>query len=235
MAKETGTFSSLIDEVVRITSRRDRLEDIQSYANSSIRECNVIQVFERDFVEDRIVSNSDDGYVWEHPKNFRVMRTVEYALRYFPPFLPPGKIQKENESYYYKGPTYFVFAGVKNGEEIKIAYYVYQPRLIYYQEPRPAIYLIPEPGDSHPSQEPYWQYWNGSAYVDTLGTSEQDEAARKLVTNWLIFDWYDLTREGAEAKTWKNTDDARSKTAFSLYKSLQSSLQQAEPYVTMEL
>ena len=74
-----------------------------------------------------------------------------------------------------------------------------------------------------------WQYLDANGdYIDTLGTTLLDEAARALVTNWLIFDWFDLVLEGTLAKIFKINADQRAVSTFALFKSFEKDLLKGE-------
>lgn len=235
MSTEKHTFSSAVDEVISRSGRKDRLPDIVAYINQSIRECSTLEYFDSDMIEDQIVAASDN-YVWTKPTHFRLMRTVRYPNNVYPKFMPPGRIQKDQIEYYYQGPTYFVFNGTINLDQIDVAYYAYPRRLLYTTQPtaapfaRPAIYLI---GDEDDGFTEKWQYLSGGNYLDTLGSTAANEAAQELVTNWLLFRWYDLIVEGALAKLFKNIGSERAVQSFALYKQTQEILRRSEPAATL--
>jgi hypothetical protein len=228
-AGEANTFSKLIDDAIARSRRPGLILDIIGYANSTIRECEVLAFFKRDLVEDQLTADASP-FIWEHPLRFRMLRTAFYLTKnIYPGFVQPGLKQEQYETpyFYYGASTYIVFAGVDVGDLIDVAYYEYLRRLRYYEDTtgnRPAYF-----DDSTET----WYYWDGSAYVTTLGTTALDLAAQALVTNWLVFNWYDTILEGTLAKLFKDQQDPRSPTSFALYKSYQKSLSGGEPYESL--
>lgn len=229
------TFSQVVDKVVQIGLRPGRRLDVQAYTRASIRECQVLAVFARDMIEDAFMTDKTEPFIWKRPAELRILKTLYYkSFNIWPQYLPPGKIQRDEDYYYYGGPDYYALAGVHDKEvEVLVAYYAYAPRFTYYDaNSRPAYYLIPPEND--PNTEEKWQYLNSQGqYVDNLATPEEEEAARKKVTNWLLFDWTELIEEGALAKLFKVVNDDRATTSFSLYKSYQKDLLKGERTETL--
>lgn len=243
---EINTFSAAVDAVIQDTGRAEprTQERIKRYVRASIRESNVLEFFYRDMTEEMIIAAGANP-TWEKPDGFRIMRTVKYPIaRYypeFPPMIPPGKLQRDEKYYYYGASTYVVFVGIEKDDEVKFAYYSYPPSFVYYTAAeRPAVYddgegitalSIPE------TSIPQWYYRESDgSYRDantTTLTTEQQEAARDRVTNWLVFDWYHLVQEGGSAKTYKNLSDERAPATFALYKSFQQDLRKGEPYESL--
>ncbi len=220
--EELGTFSSLLDEAVLLAGRGIAARrQLASYARSSMREPQVDNLFDKDLQEDTLTFNADP-FVWERPADFRLFRTVKYSEEIYPKFIPPGRRQFDELNFYYAASTYFTFKGLAINDTFDIAFYSYFPKLVYFAaEKRPARYF---------ADLAKWQYLDGdSNFVDTLGSDDLDEAARKLVTNWMLFDWTDLVLEGILAKQFKVQGDERAKSAFALFKSFINDLLQAEP------
>jgi len=222
MTTEHGTLSAVIDDAVKIAGRGiAAVPQLISFARSSMREAQMRALFHRDMTETTITADASP-YIWTLPNNFRVMKTVYYqATTIYPPFITPGRSQKDKDYFFYAGPTYFAFKGVSSGDLIDIAYFSYFQRLPYYTAAtRPAKYDL---------ELQKWQYLDASgAYVDTLGDATQDAAAQAKVTNWMLFDWHDLVLEGVLAKQFKTNGDQRSVTHFSMFKSLQTDLLKGE-------
>ena len=220
-------FSELVDRIVIRSGRPDRIADIRSYVHASIRECQMLAYFARDMTEDTITATAGP-HIWERPANLRLMRTARYPGDIYPNFAGPGKRQLDEDYYYYGGSNYFAFSGIATGEEINVAYYSYAKRLAYYEDAvvpvRPAVY---------DEELETWTYLQAGSYVSTLGTDALDEAARNLVTNWLLLDWMDLIEEGGLAKIFKSVGDERSRTAFALFKSYQKDLKAGELIETL--
>lgn len=230
---DENTYSAAVDRVVTRSGRPDRIQDIMGYVNQTIRECQALQYFARDLIEDQITPTTDP-FIWERrviPYKLRVLRTVRYAPDVYPDFVRPGKKQRDygaetdNPYFYYAASTYFVFAGVTLNQAFDVAFYIYHDRLPYYSEAvRPARYSI---------ENVAWEYLDGANYVATLGSDALNEAAENKVTNWLLFDWFDVIVEGGLAKIFKNIDDVRSKASFALFKQLQQDILKGEHYETL--
>lgn len=220
---EYGTFSAAVDQVVVRAGRPDRVADIMSYVRASTREGQTKNKFDRDMIEDQLTANAEP-YIWTTPKHFRQMRTVEYPAivdgrgePVRPRFRPPGRAQRKDNWYarheYYRGPTYFVFTGHGGGAPgsatvpINIAYWSYFVPLQYYKptEEAPARYFIED------------EAWTYDPEYDVDDTTR--EAAQALVTNWMLFDWFDLAVEGGLAKIFKTYNDPRAISSFALFKS----------------
>lgn len=220
---EVNTFSAAVDDTVARGGRPDRRTDVVSYVRQTLRECQVMAFFSRDFTEDQIVSNATP-FLWDVPQEFRQMRTVRYQMFdqrgqfIYPEEGPPGRLQREKTYYYYRGVDYFVFAGVSNGTNIDLAYYSYFKKLPYYEVgARPAVFSL---------ETNAWTYLSAT-------TDAEKEAARALVSNWILFDWYDLILEGSLAKLYKTVQDPRANSTFGLYKSLQKDLLAGEASVSL--
>ena len=211
------TFSGVVDEAIQRTRRPGLVNDIVSYANATIRECQIKALFARDLVEDVLTATSEN-YVWLHGTGLRVLRTAYYTnLDIWPKFIAPGRKQGGESYYYYRGPTYYTFVGVASGYTINVAYYRYLDRLKYYASGSNPAYFDTE--------EFKWYYLqDDGTYADALATTELEEAAVQASSNWLLQDWFDLILEGTVAKIFKNQKDERDKSTYAQYKSYQSDL-----------
>lgn len=216
---EINTYSSAVDDVVARSGRPDRRTDIIAFVRTTIRECHVRSYFRNDLTEDSIAA-LQDGYVWEYPQEFRILRTVRYPLTnrrgeaIYPPEILPGKNQRDKTHFYYGGPGYYVFAGVEALDRIDVAYYSVSKKIPYYAKTeRPAIFNL---------EDNVWTYL-------TATTPEEKIEARGKVSNWLLFDYYDLIVEGSMAKVLKVVGDPRAGAAYALYKSYQKDLIYTEP------
>jgi hypothetical protein len=219
---EINTFSSAVDDIVARSGRPDRQADIISYLRTTIRECQTKDFFDIDLVEDQITGVASDPYIWSRPNYFRQMAAVQYPSVIdqqgnvaYADFAAPGKKQLRLEEYYYLSGTSFIFAGngaasmTSGSVNINVAYYAFLPPLAYYDvDARPATFSL---------ETETWTYL-------TAITDEDQEAARALVTNWLLTDWYDMCCEGALAKVYKTNDDVRAVTTFAQYKQLQTTM-----------
>lgn len=75
---ETATFSALIDESILRSQRKDRINDLVSYARSTIRECQVLGFFEQDMIEDSI-DVVTLPQTWDRPLNLRAILAAKPA------------------------------------------------------------------------------------------------------------------------------------------------------------
>lgn len=223
---QTFTLNAVVTEVMNRSGRRDRIYDIVSYVNQTLKECNSLAFFEKSTVEDQITA-ATDNYIWPKPRLFKEMRTVLYPLQIYPKYMVPGKVQYDQRYYYYYGPTYVVFAGTTAGELISINYFKHIQRLKYWNldtENQPAYWdAVADNGVGA------WYYWDGSAYVTTLGDDDLEEAARDAVSNWLLIDYYDSIIEGTLAKIYKSINDDRAAACYALYKQHQDIIVRSEP------
>lgn len=220
---ETSTFSALVDEAILRSQRQDRKTDIVSYARSTLRECQVLAFFEQDLVEDSITITATP-HLWPRPLNLRTILAAKPQAvldrrgkkRYFKN-KPPGQIVRDEEYFLYLSGNTFLFSGLnlEIGNVVDVAYFAYTRKFIYYiVADRPATY------------DPETETW--SYHADYSATQELNDEAETLVSNWLLFHWYDLILEGVLTKLFKAVADERSKTAFALFKSMQKDLLKGE-------
>ncbi len=215
--QELGTFSQIIDDAIRISGRgKVERSRMTGYARASMRECQVKATFKRDFIEDQITATADP-HIWTVPASFRIMHTVRFPNEIYPKFREPGARQKDFDFFYYRATDYFAFKGVAVGDLIDLAYYSYFTPFVYFETTkRPARYF---------ADLAQWQYLDGNGvYQTTLGTTALDDAAEALVSNWMLFDWYDTVLEGTIAKVFKVNCDPRAPSSFALFKSLQQDI-----------
>jgi hypothetical protein len=223
---EINTFSAAVDDTIARAGRPDRKADVISFVRTSIRELQVQHFFQRDFVEDQINATADP-FVWDVPDGtFRRMWTVRYpnqldsrAQAIYPRPVRPSRAHRGKDYFYYRSGDSYVFKGhgasATLPQPIDIAYHAYLIKLQYYDltvtgTERPAIFVL---------EDNAWTY--ASAYSTTDALKAQ---ARDLVTNWLLFDWYDAVVEGAMAKLLKVTGDERAVSSFALFSSFKKDL-----------
>lgn len=227
---EVGTFSAAVDDVARDTGRFDVKPRIVTFLRATMREVQIKARFMKDMTEDQIVATSDP-YTWTFPPELRRILHVEYPMildcrngKIVPDYIPPSKklSKSTNPYYFYNGPTYWIFAGMggiggAGGGLINLAYLSYFSNLAYFPnvEDRPATFS---------SETQTW------SYKDAV-TEEEQEAARALVTNWLLFNWYHVCLEGTNAKLFKNYKDERGTSTFAQYKSYQNDVLAGEAAV----
>jgi hypothetical protein len=206
------TINAVVDDAVTRSGRVDKRADLAAYANSTVREIQSLGFFFKDLIEDSVLATADP-HIWTKPLLLRRLKAVNYGEGINPTLRPPGRQQNGlglyTPYYFYAADNYFVFKGVTAGTtEINLAYYRHLQRLKYVQAEasRVATFDIE-------TQE--WTYLSAS-------TDEEQEAARNLVTNWVIFQYYDCVLEGTLAKLFKAIgEEKRSLSSFALYKSLQ--------------
>lgn len=209
---EINTFSALIDDAVVRTGRPANRADLISFARQSLRECQSLLKAAADLVEDTLIADANP-YLWTIPENFRELLAIRYSSivddrgqMVYPKHLQPGKSQLEYEYYWYRTGTSMAFAGVEANVTIDVAYLLYSKKLPYYAiADRPATFSL---------ETNSWSYLSATTLPD-------QQVARDLVTNWILFDWYDLVLEGTCAKLWKIVADPRAGSSFALFKSIQ--------------
>lgn len=219
MLTYVNTFSAAVDDVIARSGRPDRQADIIAFVRTSIRECQIKAFFKKDMIEDTLTTDAEP-YIWTYPQEFRIFRTARYPITnlhgeaFYPPEVLPGKKQRSETYYYYGGPGYYAFAGLSSGSEINVAYYKVSKKLPYYTTVlSPAKFSL---------EDDSWTYLTAVSDAEKL-------VARELVSNWLLFDYYDLIVEGGMAKILKVVGDERASPSYALYKSYQNDLLATEP------
>lgn len=219
---ETGTFSSVIDDVRMRSGRTDRTADIMAYARSSMRECTVLAEFSQSSIEGTFTVDTLP-FILTRPDNFRKWEALQYPYftRRGKPIYAverrPGKEQNtDNDYWFYRSGNSFVFNGLAVGDIVKYAFQAYLPRLAYYANDadKPAIFDL---------ETNLWTY-----HADYTGNDTLNQAGQDKVTNWLLFNWYDLVLEGTLAKLYKTVGDERQRASYALYKQQQKDLMQGE-------
>ena len=202
---DTRTFSALVDQIAATSRHPGRQDDIARYINATLRELDVTGLYKRSLVEDQLTATAAP-FIWEdYPSTLRVVRTVYYpAMDIYPKLKRPGKrVQQENlDEYYYAASNYYVFAGMNNGDSINIAYYD-KPKLFLY-------YAVADRPATWSEEDQAWSYLSA-------GTDSEKEAARNLVTHWMLEDWRHVVEEGTKAKFFKQFGDDRAPSTFALY------------------
>lgn len=227
MTTEVNTFSALIDDCLNRAKRPDRLNDIISYARMTVREIQALGQFQQDVVEDQISGVTVDPYVWETPARFRSMIAVSYPTTIdeqgkpvYAKYKEIGKGQLRHDYFYYRTGDSHVFVGHggRSGDvvSINIAYLEFSRSYRYFADTasRPARY------------DDETEAWIYNATYDIDATTRA--AARALVSNWVLFNWYDTIIEGTLAKLYKLVDDARAGSTFSFYERAKKVVQSGE-------
>lgn len=227
MADYVRTYSELVDELVVTTGRGDKIANVKSYVNQCIRDSQSLAYFFKDLTEDSITMDGSDPFLWDPlPVDFRVVKAVNFPTYGPVSNLPPGRIQADQDAYYYLATNYGVFKGASQEDTVSVAYYSYLPRLSYYVSgARPAYY---------DNELDTWYYLDNGVYVTALATTALETAAKNKVTNWLLFTWYDLIRDGAMSKLYYVLDDPRGPKHLGLYKSSQGSLLKGETFESLD-
>ena len=236
MSIEVNTYSAAVDLVISRSKRADRRSDIISYVRTTVRELQATGLYENDLVEDQLSNINTDPYVWDAPINLRQMVTVSYPSivdqqgnPIHPRYIGVGKRQLRYDYFYYRSGSSYVFAGHQGTSAsptlINVAYLEYTTLMNYFGSTtaRPARYMLDE--DLGTSA---WEYADSVAPTDAA-----ELAARQLVTNWILFNWFDVVVEGALAKLYKTTQDERAVSTFALFKSLQTTFHQGEQQAAM--
>ena len=216
---EWGTYSSAIDTVVSRSGRLDRRDDCIDFVNQTILETQARAFFKNDLVEERLHNTAGASpFVTPEPLQFRQMQSVRYTDAYsprgepiYPKHIEPSQSQRDYDYFWYGSGGMFVFAGAAS--MVDIAYFSYLPPLAYHPEVqnRPAIY------DSSTRQ---WMYNSD----ETLTELQK----RSLVTNWLVFRFFNTIVQGGLAKLWNITQDPRSVAAYASYKQGQLTILQLQ-------
>ena len=145
---------------------------------------------------------------------------------------------------YYRGGNVIVFTGFpysSEGTEIDISYFTYLPALEDFGPliaDRPLRYDIIE---ANRFQDDPWAGWidqTGNFPIRLDGTQDPrvylahdtstGERTLHHVTNWILFNWFELVVRGALSTILNAVDDPRAPKVFAEYRALQSSFKQGE-------
>lgn len=218
-------FSELVDICIERSRRLDKKADIISYVNQTIRDMQSRQMLYKNLHEDTITATANP-MIWTPPVRFQRLRAVRYqSNRDRPKLKQPGLIQKDASSYYYRSTTYFVFVGHADNDLIDLAYYRVVPKLAYFAEgAREAVYDFTTETWSYPLQEANIAQMQAEGLPASEIATQQaadlllQPGLEAAVSNWLLFDWFELVQEGTLAKLWKELDDEkRAATHFSFF------------------
>lgn len=224
------TFSQMVDEIVSESKRPDLLDEIARYVNQTIRECHFstdrqAAIFYRDnFNEVLLTADAEESFSWTlpNPTTFQKMAGVKYPMQtdiygndVWAIETTPGRHLNDFTNFFYQVGAEFVFSGYGGlNANIALGYFAFPPSLKYKTVAnRPAEY-DPELG------------WT---YNELIVTDEDKEAARLIVTNWLLMRWSDVISEGVRAKLYKRVSDTeRARNCYSLYGQLRQGLMTSE-------
>lgn len=224
------TFSQMVDDIVSEVKRPDLTSEIARYVNQTIRECHFstdrqAAIFYRDnFNEVLLTATAEEGFSWTlpNPTTFQQMAGVKYPGQFdiggneiWAEATTPGRHLNGKTNFFYQVGSEFVFSGYGglNGI-IALGYFAFPSSLKYYTEAnRPAWYDVED----------------GWSYNDAIVSDEDKEAARLVVTNWLLMRWSDVVSEGVRAKLFKRVSDTeRARNCYSLYGQLRQGLMTSE-------
>jgi hypothetical protein len=226
------TFSQLVDEMVSETRRPDLRNEIATYLNQTIREVhfeptrgNVI-FYSENRQDVQITASADQGELWPlpNPATFQGVETVRFASHYLGRFefaqeINPGPNTASKPFFWYRAGPQLVFGGAVGyggvGGIIQISYFEY---------PRSLKYKAAGQREAEYDSDIGWTYYTVGAVNYDL-TPESRALAQSRTTNWLLFRWSDVLREGLRAKIYKRlSDQLRSQTSYSLYQQLRQGL-----------
>lgn len=171
----------------------------------------MLDFFDQSLVEIEITVDAVP-FIWDRPRNLRsilAIRTPYFDRRNKPIFAKerkPGMEVADDEFYFYLSGNSYAFNGLAVGDTLQMAYYEYSVPLNYYADvtERPARFDL-ETG--------VWDYHQAYEASD-----ETKLNAEVLVSNWLLFFWYELIAEGTQAKLYKLVnDEARMRMSYALY------------------
>jgi hypothetical protein len=220
------TFSQMVDEIVSEVKRPDLTSEIARYVNQTIRECHfstdrqAAVFFSDNFNEVLLTADVEEGFSWTvpNPTIFQKMVGVKFPMQFdrngdaiWAEGTTPGRHLNGLTNFFYQVGSEFVFSGYGGvNATIALGYYAFPSSLKYYSEAnRPASYDV----------EAGW------SYNDAIITDEDKEAARLVVTNWLLMRWSDVISEGVRAKLFKRVSDTeRARNCYSLYGQLRQGL-----------
>jgi len=227
---ETSTFSALVDEIGARSGRVERTADITAYARSTMRECTVLAEFAQNTIEGTVVVDAVPFILAvDKLKNYRRFEAIQYPYfdshgqNIYAKERKPGKVKNPNDIYFfYRAGDSFIFNGLNINDSIAYAYQRYLPKLVYYANvsDRPARFDL---------ETDAWIY-----HPDYIGNDILKQEGRDKVTNWMLFNWYDMILEGTLTKLtklYKTVKDPRDKTSYALYKQQQSDLLAGESQV----
>lgn len=211
-------FSELVDNVVQITGRRDKLDSIAGWVRATIRDAQMSGLYSGDFVEYEVVADSGPAFVWNPPRPLRRVSVVWYNRLAYVENLRPGSRSLRTDEHYYQSGSGFVFVGVYAGLPIQIGAFIYSLPL-QYQLPEARLVRFD-------TSEMVWKYaWEG-AWVDAIplgdaaAARELEERRRNGATHWLLEEWSELILQGTLNKLYMATDDKqRMSSSYSLYQS----------------
>jgi hypothetical protein len=208
------SFSDLVRDCIARAHRPATdtpLMNCIAYANATIKNIASTGEYKADLAE-AVLTADAIPYVYVKPRNYRQTLAVSYpqasgADPIYPEPLQPGKVLLDQNFYYYYSGNTIVFNGVAVGSSVNVAYYTHPKRFVYYPVGEEPAYYDEETES--------WVY--ATAYdVD----DDTREAARDLVSHWVIERWYDLLAEGTLTKLYNHLGDDRSRATFANYKDL---------------
>jgi len=234
------SFSAIVDEIILTTGMHSEYGRVLGYLRTTLMEAHSAAYFFRDMEELELVTTATPHiyplpFNWKRAKFLQIQGTAS-GVPVEIPFVAPGLNVRARDIFYYQTLDSLVFSGIAVGETIAIAYYKHPQVFNYYHQlgstdnPPQSQGIVPAYLDALG----VWKYLTTdgdgvSSYVDTLGTSVADEAAKNLSADWVVLKYHQMLIQGTLAKAFKDRGDVpRSTLSFSLYKDLLSLMVQAE-------
>jgi len=199
-------FSEAVDQLATRGGFHTRERElIIASVNAAIRSLDSDNIYLKSTVEDSLTITDTAAvfYTWQKPPLFKRLLAVKYVgLNKFIGQRQPGKEQQDETYYWYEQAENVIFNGTGGNTAISVFYAERPKRFKYYaEESRPAVY----------DEETYlWTYPQGA------GTAEEQEAARNLVSHWLLKDWWDAVLETALSIIWKDKQHESARSTFAL-------------------
>ena len=229
-------FTEVVAQVVFRSGRRDRLPSIEAAVNHVITELHGKQAWDNDLIEERVTptftsgANSDNTtLIWEEPKYFRRMQAIRCNGCCWLTNIKPSAGQGRYENFYYKTRDCYVLRCYQGISWADLAYYCRSPFLRCYPKgEEPARY-------DRTTEE--WSYLQedgtyGENAPTTVGVTqdEANEAAERLVGNWILQRWVEVVINGALARLYADIRDDRQRNQWSLYQAGIADMKRDEPH-----
>lgn len=220
------TFSQLVDQVVGETGRTNQLTASVRLLNQTIKEVHATEeghpvLFPRNLLEDQLTANLDTGFMWSLPVRFQRMQTVSYPSicinnkPVFPKFLLPSRKMNEWIYVYYMSGSSLVFIGYGGVDAlINLAYYALPARLVYYAVGNRPAQVIDEE----------WVYYDLTPDGLDYTQPENQEAARDLVSNWILTIEEDVLSWGLKSGLYSSVGDDRASVHYSKFNKLRTQM-----------
>lgn len=214
-------FTEVVAQVVFRSGRRDRLPSIEASVNHVITELHGKAEWSRDLTEQRITPTFATGvnntsYVWNEPKYTRHVQAIRANGKCWLDDIKPSSGQGRYECYYYRSKSCYVIKVSSGISWLDIAYYCRSPFLKCYPKgTEPARY------DRTTEEWSYLQadntYGANAPITGGLTQDQANDAAQRLVGNWILQRWVEVVINGALARLYADIRDDRQRNQWSLY------------------